>query len=185
MSASKRIAIVGGILALAVCAALPFRRPQETGSGSESQATSGVPWRSHGYEVPLEVRGRLGDSPAEGLYDEKPQDSANPPSAAVLAPQAIDRVGTPPVLPPVYPTIAAGPIGLNTRSPDVSRETPANDTLRTIQHRIADGDTLQSLARRYLNDRSRFMEIYELNPQLENPQLLPIGAVIAIPVESQ
>jgi nucleoid-associated protein YgaU len=49
-------------------------------------------------------------------------------------------------------------------------------------HVIVDGDSLQKLAGRYLNDPNRSSEIFELNRELlSNPELLPIGAELRIP----
>lgn len=49
-------------------------------------------------------------------------------------------------------------------------------------HKIADGDTLASLAERYLGTPRRAGEIYEANRDvLFDPQLLPIGVELKIP----
>lgn len=49
-------------------------------------------------------------------------------------------------------------------------------------HRIVDGDTLPDLAQRYLGDRSRALEIFEVNRHiLPSPEILPIGQEITIP----
>ncbi len=52
--------------------------------------------------------------------------------------------------------------------------------LRT--HVVIDGDSLERLANRYLDDPSRGVEIYEANRELlSSPELLPIGAELVIP----
>jgi hypothetical protein len=49
-------------------------------------------------------------------------------------------------------------------------------------HIIVDGDSLQKLAGRYLDNPSRSVEIFELNRELlSDPDLLPIGAELKIP----
>ncbi len=49
-------------------------------------------------------------------------------------------------------------------------------------HRIVDGDTLCSLAERYLASADRHAEIYEANRGvLSNPDILPIGVKLKIP----
>jgi nucleoid-associated protein YgaU len=49
-------------------------------------------------------------------------------------------------------------------------------------HIVVDGDSLQRLAGRYLNDPNRSSEIYEMNRELlKTPDLLPIGAELKIP----
>ena len=55
-----------------------------------------------------------------------------------------------------------------------------------VRHRIADGDTLSSLAQRYLGSASRYKDIYELNREIlgDKPDLLPIGKELKIPAAS-
>ena len=54
-----------------------------------------------------------------------------------------------------------------------------------VRHRIVDGDNLPDLAQRYLGDRQRSHELYQLNRDvLQSPDLLPIGCVIKIPFRS-
>lgn len=49
-------------------------------------------------------------------------------------------------------------------------------------HRIVDGDTLESLAVRYLGSADRANELFEANRDiLTNPKLLPIDAELKIP----
>lgn len=49
-------------------------------------------------------------------------------------------------------------------------------------HTIVDGDTLQELARRYLGQADRYLEIYQWNHDvLANPDVLPIGQLLRIP----
>ena len=53
------------------------------------------------------------------------------------------------------------------------------------KHTIHDGDTLESLAVRYLGDAKRAGEILEVNREvLSDPQLLPIGVAIVIPPDA-
>ncbi len=50
------------------------------------------------------------------------------------------------------------------------------------RHTIVDGDTLQSLAERYLGSAARSQELFEANRTvLSNPKLLPIGVELKIP----
>jgi nucleoid-associated protein YgaU len=49
-------------------------------------------------------------------------------------------------------------------------------------HVVHNGDTLGRLAKRYLGDEARGLEIFDLNRDvLSNPHLLPIGAELRIP----
>jgi len=51
-----------------------------------------------------------------------------------------------------------------------------------ILHVVRNTDTLEKLAKRYLGDSGRALEIFDLNrDQLSNPHLLPIGAKLRIP----
>ena len=57
---------------------------------------------------------------------------------------------------------------------------------RALTHKIVDGDTLATLAAKYLGDAQRWRELYEHNADLlTNPELLPIGRVIRIPTAAQ
>lgn len=60
------------------------------------------------------------------------------------------------------------------------------ETARTVppplKHRIVDGDSLSSLAERYLGSADRAMEIFEANREkLTDPRILPIGVELRIP----
>jgi nucleoid-associated protein YgaU len=53
---------------------------------------------------------------------------------------------------------------------------------REQSHRIADGDTLDRLAERYLGRADRSLELYDYNRDvLSRPDVLPIGAELRIP----
>ena len=57
-----------------------------------------------------------------------------------------------------------------------------NEWPEDVLHIVRNGDTLESLADRYLDDSGRAMEIFDLNrDQLSNPHLLPIGVELRIP----
>lgn len=50
------------------------------------------------------------------------------------------------------------------------------------KHVVTDGDTLASLAKRYLGEASRAGELFELNrDRLEHPDVLPIGMLLLTP----
>jgi nucleoid-associated protein YgaU len=53
-------------------------------------------------------------------------------------------------------------------------------------HVVHRGDSLDRLAKRYLGNEARALEIFDLNRDvLENPHLLPIGAELRIPAKTQ
>lgn len=73
--------------------------------------------------------------------------------------------------------VAGGGIGTGASTP--SR--PSEPTQPTA-HRIADGDSLESLAERYLGAAGRAEELLEANRELlPNPTVLPIGLELRIP----
>jgi nucleoid-associated protein YgaU len=91
------------------------------------------------------------------------QDSLITESAAPLAASTESR--------PVYSTVEL--------APDVGSQWPEE-----LIHVVANGDTLEKLAERYLNDAGRALEIFDLNrDQLTNPHLLPIGVELRVPVD--
>ena len=94
-----------------------------------------------------------------------PPPSATDPAAPVLPPPP---PGTSPQAVPHVPPTGRGAASLM-------------PPLRT--HRIADGDTLGRIAAKYLDEAARQKEILELNREVlgDNPDLLPIGAVLKIP----
>jgi LysM repeat protein len=71
--------------------------------------------------------------------------------------------------------------------PAAPREAPKSNAQQKVSytvHRIVDGDTLSSLAQRYLGSSKRFSVIFEANrDRLQSPDLLPIGTELRIPVE--
>jgi nucleoid-associated protein YgaU len=53
-------------------------------------------------------------------------------------------------------------------------------------HVVHQGDSLDRLAKRYLGDEARALEIFDLNRDvLENPHLLPIGAELRMPAKAE
>ncbi len=61
------------------------------------------------------------------------------------------------------------------------KRTPTRRTF--VKHRVVDGDDLRNLARRYLKDANRALEIFHANRDvLEQPDLLPLGVELQIPV---
>ena len=73
----------------------------------------------------------------------------------------------------MYATVSTASSADGTLQPDWPEE-------RT--HEIQNGDTLAKLAKYYLGDAGRALEIFDLNrDKLANPHLLPIGAELRIP----
>ena len=138
-------------------------------------------------------------------------DAYAPPPAAFVEPSEIStpaKLATPPpaelvreeplasvFAPPSPPEIAASfqPRGRHLKVPtetsrppkiqEAASPSPALEPPRPLRrHRVVDGDSLESLAERYLKDRSRYLEIYQLNREvLSDWRLLPVGAELTIP----
>jgi nucleoid-associated protein YgaU len=99
-----------------------------------------------------------------------------------LQPQEVrrDDVQTPPQLASSFETFAGAiPVALEASVPSAERTSPQR------RHRIADGDTLESIAERYLGTRSEWRSIFAHNDRvLTDPAILPIGEEIRIPPTS-
>ncbi|MCC6491717.1 MAG: LysM peptidoglycan-binding domain-containing protein [Pirellulales bacterium] len=66
-------------------------------------------------------------------------------------------------------------------APDSFHATVAEKSAARI-HVVHEGDRLDRLAKRYLGDESRALELFDLNRDvLTNPHLLPIGTELRIP----
>jgi hypothetical protein len=90
--------------------------------------------------------------------------------------------GPPPSLARSYPSFSGQPAESPsmTRSAERSPGERSGEPART--HKIVDGDTLHTLAERYLGDANRYLEIYEANRDvLPSPEMLPIGVQLRIP----
>jgi hypothetical protein len=181
------VSIVGGGLALL------FSRPsQPAPSVAEvrSQPSSRMLSPRAGRIVPLMIDDA---SLAKGAADRRDRTS-QPASVNVLptirrpsGPQSLDPV--PPRLEQSYPQpwSLLGIPQLQEPADEYLREKELSETATSsdeqlVVHTVVDGDTLVSLAERYLNDPSRGAEIYHSNTDvLRSPELLPIGARLKIP----
>ena len=118
-----------------------------------------------------------------GRSSAKTKTASLPPRSTVLTP--IDTGQPPPRLAKIFPrheSTGDSPWGsaIGHRLP--MAEQGASVLHRPPTHRIVDGDTLEELARRYLGDSSRGIEIYEANRHLLlGPSVLPIGVELVIP----
>jgi nucleoid-associated protein YgaU len=71
--------------------------------------------------------------------------------------------------------------------PGVPASIPTNPGVQAgatkfVRHRVVDGDSLASLAEKYLGSRLRYMEIFNANRHvLASPDLLPIGIELLMP----
>lgn len=54
-----------------------------------------------------------------------------------------------------------------------------------MTHTVKSGETLGTIATKYLGDKSRYTQILAVNPQITNPNLIKVGQVITIPTTTQ
>ena len=105
--------------------------------------------------------------------------NSHPAPGASLEGQLVD-------LPGDVVAVQRGPLAESDNSPrrNPTAQSAASGGFKTVQHVVRDGDTLQSLAQRYLGDARRGMEIFHANrDKLRSPQTLPIGDELIIVVD--
>ncbi len=103
-----------------------------------------------------------------------PPDAAEPPRLK----EGAVRLPPPPIMARTYP---GSPFGQGSATPSAS---PHGSRSRTVQrtHEVRDGDTLKSLAQRYLGDRARWQEIFQVNrDRVQEPESLPLATKLVIP----
>lgn len=169
-----RIVVATSILLVGLLLAMLFRHPPR-------QAEVRVP----GTSDHLVLRKRT--APVEEPRAE-PAGQPSPKAPAGVEPRRLpptllkpaDGGATPPDLAKSYPVPETSRWGISMGQmlPETNR--PA--TPPPSVHKIVDGDTLATLAERYLGSADRAMELFDANSSvLSNPQLLPIGAELKIP----
>ncbi len=182
LSCTQRLAAGLGVIAVGICAAWPFRRlPEQAVVIPFAPAESGIALSA---DVALQLPGQPASvpEPSDSLsnWGSEPRQSEEP--APTAPPEALSLVPLP-TMPDRFQPLQEQRWVAPTR-PGVISEPPAVPmTARsTRRHRIHDGDTLESLALRYLDDEGRSHEIYTANQDvLSDPALLPIGAELVIP----
>ena len=127
---------------------------------------------------------------------ETPAWGAQPPAASEPSPGFATSDPAPLAAPPLAAAAPSGPTfgSWEARRPlSATPDTPApvrpveipSGPSQVIEHVVTDGDTLPLLAKRYLYDERRGQELFELNrDRLESPDLLPIGVMLRVPIES-
>lgn len=206
MSRSRKLLTAGGILTLGLVLAWPFRQtldhidPAEERIDDAPRALNGDPIAVNSTApglhkfgpqqidlpiAPQHVAARMA-STNESLGDSKSNqglesfDLANHPSLQAQSAASQEAESQPPVnstssdARPVYNVVDR----VNgSKSPD--------DWPQEVLHVVRNGDTLEGLAERYLDDAGRGLEIFDLNrDQLSNPYLLPIGVELRIPAQA-
>lgn len=182
MDRGVKVVLASGVLGTGIALAMLFRHPAP-------QALVAEPPSHDKLLVLRQQNGPAADAPAA---PDRLTALIGPPSEASREPQtadarasdltSIDSGAPPPRLARNYPR-RADP-GSSDRAPSSRSEVPwaepSSESVRT--HKIVDGDTLRDLAKRYLDDENRFLEIFEANRDLlPSPKVLPIGVELKIP----
>jgi nucleoid-associated protein YgaU len=189
MRLSTKLVLVIALVVVGVLAALPFRRSKPVAEPTGPSAISSIERRLSNDNA------RTASGQFQSVPSKKSQPRRVPTAATGFVPDAVAQA---PEMPERYHHTFS-PVGalLHPRE-EPARQNPLRDDessaprLRPreiddaqenlITHKIVDGDTLVSLAERYLANGQRYREIFELNRDvLKNPDLLPIGRVIKIP----
>lgn len=197
MTRKRKIFTAGLILTLGCALAWPFRKSIEGENPTlprENQvetlrASNGDPIASAVVapvsEVPMAPDQVVARMASTNEPTETPRsnglesfDLANHPALAQQESEAVE---------PTTPTPSAAsdptsrPAYTVTQSP---QQALPNSWPKELIHVVANGDTLEKLAERYLRDSGRALEIFDLNrDQLSNPHLLPIGVELRVPVD--
>lgn len=194
MNPRLRLLVALLMLAVGLAAAYAFRKPQN-GTPENPPAVADAPLR---WRRPAEPpwSGPVAEEPSWLVVRRRPAPKAE---AAPDRETAWDFATRPevrgddavPTLAPNYPRWGAEAIPAESWNPprpepgaDWSAEAASDPPPRPAprNHTVVDGDTLYSLAERYLGDRHRYRDIYELNLHLlSDPDVLPIGASLLIP----
>ncbi|MCA9221123.1 MAG: LysM peptidoglycan-binding domain-containing protein [Planctomycetales bacterium] len=198
------IVIAGGIVAAnAFRQPSPKALPEQPTVGPAQQAASEL-------TIPLQLRPEpISATPPHARSDERPipgRSVADSPRVATSTPAPLAkpqagstdlRPASRPLLPdrlaasiPI-PSIAKQPPSAAAMAPPAiptTRLQPHRERLSTSsvpekRHRIKDGDSLPSLAQRYLGDEERWPEIYQANREkISHPDLLVVGEELVIPI---
>ncbi len=186
MSHTKRLVLGLGVMGLCLVAALPFRHTSPPATTLVADAADNQ--LSLGEGVSLQMPGQtmtvpLPTQPRPPFPAEAEQPAEPPPMAELSVQEDVSALTKPPALADQYRPLFK-PVASTDNSGRVlplgpQPTLPAKPLKR---HTIHDGDTLESLAVRYLGDSQRAAEILQLNRNvLSDPELLPIGMTIVIP----
>lgn len=204
MTRSKKLVTVALLLAVGIALAWPFRKTGEPNSQSPAAtspapvARTALPDESRDSTGPAAVASRphvvakmasTTERPAEQDASEKSGsfDLANHPALsnplAAAAKQPVTPA-VPPVLQRDVPVQNPAPTSRPAYATAADSSRSYEELPDEVLHVVENGDTLEKLADRYLDDASRALEIFDLNrDRLTNPHLLPIEAKLRIPVD--
>lgn len=192
-----RLAIALLVVTAGAALAWVFRQPETADADAAQRASSGIVYRETPPPTPNPVTAPIptANLAVPGMFGSAETHSAGQPDAAPQrtfaassADGLINLVPREPGSESVPHTARRVPIESGSfdrpvlpanppRPPDMSGYSgPAR------KHKLVDGDSLATLAARYLGDASRASEIYELNrDRLPAADVLPLGVTIDIP----
>ncbi len=193
----NRTTVAVGLAVVGVSAALAFRKnhPVEPAPApvpppiAVAHSTAAAPLASatlashlEGRIEPLEAMEPSAPVGDPGWIQSRSTDSSWPPPLG--GQYAVPETSAP--LAPATSSTSATLSSLEHPAPDDVLAPRAPDTGSAWRyHTVTDGDTLSTLAARYLGNAGRFHEIHALNRQLlSDPDVLPIGARLRLPAES-
>ena len=180
VSRTTKLIAAGLVLAAGVGLAWPFRRTEGLEPPKPPAVAAPVP-----ATPPINVAARPISPPASvaasfAADTNLPTQENSRSSARAVQLDEPPPVVAPVAVAPVESTIDAAPAEAPPESVAELNGPPAERI-----HIVHDGDSLERLAKRYLGDESRALEIFDLNRgTLENPHWLPIGAELRLPPRS-
>ena len=175
-----RVLIVVVLVAAGFCAAWPFRR-RDRAAAVPPPARQLIDVALRRPDVALEMSPVSEHSPASNLANgHQPGEPGE-----YLVHQArrpdLESLAPPPTLAKDFGPLAADLAAGRRQWQPVRMKLPLSQAAMR-RHRLTDGDSLESLAQRYLGDSRRAGEIFELNREiLPAADLLPLGKIIRIP----
>ena len=194
MTRRRKLLTAGGIVVLGMVLAWPFRRtagdvdpavdpmhiPADAPRASNGDPIANLQPAANVPTAPAQVAAQMASTNPSGETS-KPSDGlesfdiANHPALTEDKAASVGEQSSPPTSSP-----AATQPAYNTG--DLAPKTAADGWPAELIHVVANGDTLERLAQRYLNDPGRALDIFDLNrDQLSNPHLLPIGVELRVP----
>lgn len=186
MSAKPKVVIAAMILLFGVVGALCFRKTPpphaEAPPAAQPAAPAPAPLRP-AAQPPAEphLLGRI--DPVEVTEGQSPP---APPAPTTQNPNLEDPYQEMPSTPPwsgfEHDNASIDARMASIRAPESAGAPAEARPPRRRTHRVSDGDTLTSLALRYLGRSDRYQEIYAANTDvLTSPDVLPIGKILQIP----
>lgn len=212
MRRSKKLAIACGVVAVGIAVALLSRGTDRSPASKKPLAAERrrVPRMRVARRAPVGMPDRAVELPR---LLPRIEDADDAPSAALETSHDVDReritaeplfgegeadvavdlwrpstkappLRTEPIAPRVGKVRDAFDESLEQRQADGRASDESSAATAPLIYRVQKGDTLSSLAARYLGSSERFWELFNANrDRLRNPDLLPVGLEIRIPLD--